>query len=150
MAFYFSKKNGDELMSKINLREISSRAKQWDHPVKGLFKYAETMKQFGGDILKLPKRERERYCVSLVALAMMNDSKMDWWINIPKQDPPDGLVMTLKEERANTFKGYMREIEVVEHRGNPEKIFSIICNKMSEKAYDGNSILVCLTLTPGV
>ena len=76
-------------MSKINLRDISSRAKQWDHPAKGLFKYAESMKVHGGDILKIPKKDRERYCVSLVALAMMNDSKIEWWTNVPIQDPPD-------------------------------------------------------------
>ena len=37
MVFYFDKKRGDNLMSKINLRDISLRAKQWDHPAKGLF-----------------------------------------------------------------------------------------------------------------
>lgn len=150
MAFYFDKKKGDELMSKINLRDISSRAKQWDHPVKGLFKYAESMKKCGGDILKLPKNDRERYCVSLVALAMMNDSKMDWWTNIPKQDPPDGLVMTLVQEKPDALKGYMREIEVVEHRDKPEQIFDVIRNKMIEKSYESNTILVCLSLTPAV
>ena len=150
MAFYFDKKKGDELMSKINLRDISSRAKQWDHPVKGLFKYAESMKKCGGDILKLPKNDRERYCVSLVALAMMNDSKMDWWTNIPKQDPPDGLVMTLTQEKPDALKGYMREVEVVEHRDKPEQIFDVIRNKMIEKSYENNTILVCLALTPAV
>ncbi|PIQ91579.1 MAG: hypothetical protein COV70_02905 [Parcubacteria group bacterium CG11_big_fil_rev_8_21_14_0_20_39_22] len=150
MVFYFGKKKGDELMSKINLREISSRAKQWDHPVKGLFKYAESMKKCGGDILKLPKNDRERYCVSLVALAMMNDSKMDWWTNIPKQDPPDGLVMTLIQEKPDALKGYMREVEVVEHREKPEQIFNVILNKMTEKSYENNTILVCLALTPAV
>lgn len=150
MAFYFGEKEGDELMRKINLRDINGRAKQWDHPVKGLFKYAESMKKCGGDILKLPKNDRERYCVSLVALAMMNNSKMDWWTNIPKQDPPDGLVMTLIQEKPDALKGYMREIEVVEHRDKPEQIFDVIRNKMIEKSYENNTILVCLALTPAV
>lgn len=150
MAFYFDKRKGDELMSKINLRDISSRAKQWDHPVKGLFKYAESMKKHGGDILKLPKKDRERYCVSLVALAMMNDSQMDWWTNVPNQDPPDGLIMTLIQEKSDALKGYMREVEVVEHRGVPEQIFDVIRNKMTEKSYEHNTILVCLVLTPAV
>ena len=137
-------------MSKINLRDISSRAKQWDHPAKGLFKYAESMKVHGGDILKIPKKDRERYCVSLVALAMMSDSKMEWWTNMPIQDPPDGLVMTLTQEKPDALKGYMREVEVVEHRDKPENIFNVIRNKMTEKSYESNTILVCLGLTPAV
>ncbi len=150
MAFYFDKKEGDELMSKINLKDISLREKQWDHPVKGLFKYAESMKKHGGDVLKLAKNDRECYCISLVALAMMNDSKTDWWINIPKQDPPDGLVMTLIQEKSDALKGYMREIEVVEHRDKPEQIFDVIYKKMIKKSYESNTILVCLVLTPAV
>lgn len=150
MAFYFGEKEGDELMRKINLRDINDHARQWDHPVKGLFKYAESMKKHGGDIFKLPKNDRECYCVSLVALAMMNDSKMDWWTNIPKQDPPDGLVMTLTQEKPDALKGYLREVEVVEHRDKPEQIFDVIHNKMIEKSYESNTILVCLALTPAV
>ena len=150
MSFYFNEKKGDELMLKINLRDIDSKAKQWDHPVKGLFKCAESIKKYGGDILKFPKNDRERYCVSLVALAMMNNSKMDWWTNIPKQDPPDGLVMTLTQEKPDSLKGYMREVEVVEHRDKPEQIFDVIRNKMTEKSYEKNTILVCLSLTPAV
>lgn len=150
MTFYFDKKKGDELMSKINLRDISSHAKQWDHPVKGLFKYAESMKKHGGNILKIPKKDRERYCVSLVALAMMHDSKIEWWTNMPTKDPPDGLVMTLTQEKPDAFKLYMREVEVVEHRDQPENIFNVIRDKMTKKSYESNTILVCLGLTPAV
>lgn len=150
MAFYFGEKTGDELMSKINLRDISSRAKQWDHPVKGLFKYAESMKNTGGDILKLSKKDRERYCVSIVGMALKNDSQLDWWMNMPNQDPPDGLVLTLKEEKPDAYMGYMREIEVVEHRDEPSKIFETIRDKMVKKTYESNTILVCLALTPSM
>lgn len=147
MAFYFDEKTGDGLMLKINLRDISSRAKQWDHPVKGLCKYAESMKNNGGDILKLPKKDRERYCVSIVGMAMKDDSQLDWLMNMPKPDPPDGLIMTLKEEKPGAYMGYMREIEVVEHRDGPSKLFETIRVKMTEKTYASNTILVCLVLT---
>ncbi len=40
-------------MCKINLRDINNRVRQRDHPVKGLFKYTESMKKYSGDILKL-------------------------------------------------------------------------------------------------
>jgi hypothetical protein len=144
------KKTGDALMSKINLRDISSRAKQWDHPIKGLFKYAESMRNNGGDIFKLPKKDRERYCVSIVALALKNDSQLDWWMNMPSPDPPDGLVITFREEKHGIYMGHMREIEIVEHRNEPEKIFETIRDKMIENAYESNTILVCLILTQSI
>lgn len=150
MAFYFGEKEGDELMRKINLRDVNHRAKQWDHPVKGLFKYAQSMKKYGGNILKLPKKDRERYCVSLVGLALKKDSNLDWWMHMPNPDPPDGLVMTLKQEKNGACMGYLREVEVVEHREAPEKIFDTIRNKMIEKTYEPNTILVCLVLTPAI
>lgn len=147
MAFYFGEKTGDELMLKINLRDISSRAKQWDHPVKGLCKYAESMRNNGGNILKLPKKDRERYCISIVGMALKTDSHLDWWMNMPNQDPPDGLVITLKEEKPGAYMGYMREVEVVEHRDEPNKLFETIRDKMTENTYASNTILVCLILT---
>lgn len=88
MSFYFGTNQGDKLMTKINLRDLSVRSKQWDHPVRGLLKYAESMKNNGRDILKLEKKDREYYCISLVALALMEDSKMDWWTCVPVKDPP--------------------------------------------------------------
>lgn len=150
MTFYFGEKESDELMRKINLRDINARAKQWDHPVKGLFKYAQAMKKNGGNILKLSKKDRERYCVSIVGLALKNDSNLDWWTHMPNPDPPDGLVMTLKQEKNGAYMGYMREVEVVEHRDALEKIFNVIRNKMVEKTYESNTILVCLALTPAI
>lgn len=150
MAFYFGEKTGDKLNTQINLRDISSRAKQWDHPVKGLFKYAESMKSNGGDILKLSKKDRERYCVSIVGMALKDDSQLDWWMNMPTQDPPDGLIMTLREDKPGAYRGYMREIEVVEHRDKPEKIFDTIRDKMVQNTYEPDTILVCLVLTPSV
>lgn len=149
MAFFFDEKEGDPLMTRINLRDIGSRAKQWDHPMKGMFKYAEAMAKNGGDVLKLSKKDRERYCVSLVGLALQKDSNLEWWTHMPNPDPPDGLVMTLRQE-AKSAKGYMRNIEVVEHRSEPNKIFDVIRDKMVENVYESNSVLVCLSLTPGV
>ncbi len=150
MAFYFGEKEGDSLMTKINLRDINSRAKQWDHPVKGLLKYAESMVNNGKDILKLPKKDRERYCVSMVAMALKDDSHVDWWMNMPNPDPPDGLVITFKEDKPGAHRGYLREVEVVEHREEPNKLFETIRDKMIENTYEPNTILVCLVLTPSL
>lgn len=133
------------------MRDINDRTKQWDHPMKGLFKYAQLMKEYGNNILKLPKKDRERYCISLIGLALKKDSNLDWWMHMPNPDPPDGLIMTLKQETNEVYMGYMREIEVVEHRdNNPEKILDVIRNKMTENVYEPNTILVCLALTPAI
>lgn len=67
MAFYFGNKKGDTLMTKINLRDISAKAKHWNHPVSGLFKYAESMKKADGNILKLPKKDRELHLKKIYA-----------------------------------------------------------------------------------
>lgn len=44
----------------------------------------------------------------------------------------------------------MREIEVVEHRGEPSKLFDVIRDKMTEKSYNPDTTLVCLVLTSGI
>lgn len=150
MVFCFDKKNADEMMSRINLRDISSRAKQWDHPVKGLLKYSEELKKCEKDVLKLPKKVRELYCVSLLAVALQNDTHWDWWVNIPYSDPPDGLVMTLMPEKLEALKGYLRQVEVVEHRKEPNLLFESIRDKMVEYAYDRDTVLICLVLSPAV
>lgn len=134
-------------MLKINLRELSKRARQWDHPARGMLKYAEAMSVYK-DVLKLPKRIRECYCVAMVTMAVSEDSGWDWWMRMTEQDPPDGLIMTLKESAPDGFTGCLREIEVVEHRDDPEKLFNTIESKLMENAYPANTVLVCLVLTP--
>jgi hypothetical protein len=153
MTFYFGEKEGDALMRGINLRNLSRGANQWDHPVKGLLKCSEEIEKHGGDIFKISKKDRECYCVSLISLALKEGSGIDWWMHMPKQDPPDGMVMILQEERRHEktmYMGYMREVEVVEHRDEPNKIFETIRDKMVKKAYEANTILVCLILTPAI
>ena len=59
-------------------------------------------------------------------------------------------MMTLTQEKPDALKGYMREVEVVEHRNKPENIFNVIRDKMTEKSYESNTILVCLGLTQAV
>lgn len=150
MAFYFAEKDGDPLMTKIHMRDLSSRAKQWEHPVKGLIGYVESMKRMGGNILKLSKIERESYCISLTAMALAEDYKTDWWVNIPEQDPPDGLIMTLKQDIKGGHWAQMREIEVVEHRSEPDALFETLYSKMINKSYQSNTVLVCLLLTTSI
>lgn len=134
-------------MAGINLREVSLKANHWDHPVKGLLKYAEAMRKHGGDIFRLPKKDRERYCLSIFTLALQHDSNLEWWTHMPKQDPPDGLIMTLGEVAEGGYKGLIREVEIVEHREEPNKLLDVIVEKMTGNSYEANTILGCLILT---
>lgn len=150
MAFFFDEKRGEPLMARINLRDVNSRANLWDHPVKGLLKYAEEMKKCQGDVLKLSKKTREVYCLSIFGLALQHDSGLEWWTHITKLDAPDGLVMTLGEVEKGGYKGLLREVEIVEHRMNSDDLLSVIKRKMTEKSYEANTIIGCLILTTGL
>jgi hypothetical protein len=147
--FFFDDKRGNRLMAKINLRNIDAYAKQWEHPCRGLFKVTEAVQKAERDILKAPKKMRELYCVSILALALQDEARQDWWIHIPNTDPPDGLVMTLTQGEKSA-KGWAREVEVVEHRGKKEDLLNTILEKLNNTSYIPDTIFVCLVLTSGV
>ena len=46
--------------------------------------------------------------------------------------------------------GYMREVEVVEHREEPDKLFDTIKDKLTKNSYESNTVLGCLVLTPAM
>lgn len=150
MAFYFSESNVDKLSSKINLRQLSLKSKQWDHPMKGVLKYVESMKINNRDILNLPKKVREQYCISLTTLAMIKDSKRDWWVGTYAEEPPDGVVMTMTQDTQQKYYVNLREVEVVEHRGNKNELFNTLKDKLTLKQYEANTVLVCLLLTQDI
>lgn len=148
MSFFFGGSRRDTLSHKIRMREIGAVAKQWDHPMKGLFQYATQIGE-DRDILSLSKKIREKYCLSILTLALMDETGSDWWLSIPDTDPPDGFVGTFAESR-DGYVGLMREVEVVEHRLDSTDLVETIKRKMLKKAYGTNTILACLVLTPDV
>lgn len=148
MNFFFDEKYGDNLSTGIRLKEINKLAKNWDHPMKGIFKSVSRISEFG-DIYALPKKERETYCTSLMALALMSESKFDWWVNMPKEEPPDGLIATFVEKNGS-ITGMLREIEVVEYRNKSDDLYELIKKKMTRKAYASNTVLACLVLSPEI
>ncbi|MFA6463771.1 MAG: hypothetical protein WCV55_02075 [Candidatus Paceibacterota bacterium] len=137
-------------MTKINLREISSRAKQWDHPGKCFLKTINLNKNRINNILKFSKEDRELCGLSLFGFGLQEDTGSDWWINIPNQDPPDGLIMNLLDIDGKGMKVMMREIEMVEHRTDPELLFDVIKKKLVDKFYNSDTVLVCFVLSPAV
>ena len=148
MSFFFDKNLREKISHKIRMREIGQLTKLWDHPIKGIFKCVQEFPKYG-DIQSLPKKLRETYTISIMGLALMEDSKLDWWVSVPDGDPPDGFIGTFAEE-SNGYTGLMREVEVVEHRTVAENLFETLSKKMTEKSYGTNTTLACLLLTPDV
>lgn len=145
--FFFDEKRGDKLMSKINLRNIDAFARHWEHPVRGMLKTAEIVHVKDKDILKAPKKIRELYCISLLAIGLQDAHKEDWWFHIPESDPPDGLVGTFYQEQKG-IKGFMREVEVVEHRDSD--LFVTLENKLKDSSYTADTIFVCIVFSSGL
>lgn len=91
------------------------------------------------------KRNKELYAVAVTALCLQKEfpTEYGWWFTKPKQDPPDGLIATPVsdlEQNENIMHG--REVEVVEYLGG--SLIDTIQKKLSKKAYETNTILVCL------
>ena len=149
-SFLFGEKRSNKLNAKINMREIGIRAKKWEHSIFGLFMMAEERKKVNDDILKTPKRTREIYALSIIAMAMQYDYEQDWWINTSETENSDGLIMTFSKEGDNGQRGLMREVQVVEHREGNGDIFDTISKKISGTAYLPETILVCLVLSNGI
>ena len=82
------------------------------------------------------KKSREILATAIIAKALEKSTGLTWWINKPAHDPPDGVVMTLIKNKI-----HVREVEVVESvRGN---VLETIQNKLKDKRYEPNTILVC-------
>ncbi len=144
--FTFGDKKSDKLNLKVNLKEIEARARQWEHPVYGLFRVNEEINKNSGDILKTSKRTREVYALSILAMAMQDNYKHYWWINISETDAADGLIMSLQEIIGIGAKGLVREVQIVEHRYGDKDIYDTIFEKVSNTAYMPETILLCLVL----
>jgi len=84
---------------------------------------------------------REILATAIVAKAtQMQNPNQQWWIQKPKQDPPDGVMGTILNTDGYD-KMHVREVEVVEYiRGD---IIDTIKNKLHKKSYEPNTVLVC-------
>lgn len=71
---------------------------------------------------------------------MSKSDGQQWWMIKPKNDPPDGVVGTIKTDKGFP-EMYVREVEVVEHKEGD--LLDTVRNKLSGKQYEPNTILVC-------
>ncbi len=125
------------------MRALGARAKEWEHPTYGLFRMSEDKNKADGNILRVTKRTREIYAFSIMAMAMQDNYKQDWWINTSETEDSDGVIMTFSQESS---KGLAREVQVVEHRSADKEIYDTLLDKIQETAYSPETILVCLVL----
>lgn len=91
------------------------------------------------------KRNKELYALAITALCMQQDfpTPHGWWFTKPEQDPPDGLIGTpISDPKENENIMHGREVEITEYLGG--SIVETIQKKLSRKAYEPNTILVCL------
>lgn len=89
------------------------------------------------------KRNKELYATALLALSMKQDAptKHGWWFTKPPQDPPDGVIGTILENKIGNIIN-IREVEVVEYFDG--QILDTLNDKMKDKSYEPNTVLVCL------
>lgn len=151
--FIFGDILSDKLMKRINLREIDQIAKEWFHPYYSFIKLAKETTTSGSGILGASKKNRESYAISILALALQESTKKDWWLHIPDKEPPDGYIVTFQEELVKDklgIKGKLREVEVVEHRSEDKTILQRLKEKILYTSYDSDTVFVCLPLVSGV
>ncbi|OHB14772.1 MAG: hypothetical protein A2431_00350 [Candidatus Zambryskibacteria bacterium RIFOXYC1_FULL_39_10] len=118
----------------------------WEEQRKLAQKFADKPFQYVWDHREL-KRAKEIYAMSIIAKAMSKSDQRQWWMIKPQNDPPDGVIGTIMED-----KGFpemcVREVEIVEHKdGN---LLDTVRKKLSSKQYEPNTILVCYISQGGV
>ncbi|MFH1522937.1 MAG: hypothetical protein ABIE43_03925 [Patescibacteria group bacterium] len=151
--FIFGESLSEELMKRINLREIDKNAREWFHPYYSFLNLCKEIGTSGHDLLKASKKYRESYAISILALSLQESTDRDWWLYIPDNDPPDGYIATFQKEiiKDNTqIKGKIREIEVVEHRSEDKTLLNRLKNKLLDTSYNPDTVLVCLMLVSGI
>ncbi len=90
------------------------------------------------------QKEREAWIVGVSLLGVMKSTVSNWWLQIPKEDPPDIDAMTLqsdKNEKINIMN--WRQIEVMEiTEFTKGSIPSLIKKKLEHKYYVKETALV--------
>lgn len=84
------------------------------------------------------KKYKEAWIGAVATLALAQEFEGEWWVQIPKIDPPDALNMTFKENDKGSWDMSVAPIEVFEI--NPTSDISVedcIREKIGSKDYSG-------------
>jgi len=90
------------------------------------------------------KKEREAWAVAVALLGIIKMTKNLWWVQIPEEDPPDILAMTVAP---NLNEGWnyanYRKVEVMGiTKYSNETIVNEILNKTKDKYYEKETCLL--------
>lgn len=90
------------------------------------------------------QKEREAWIVAVALLGITKMTRRLWWVQIPEEDPPDILAMTVI---SNEKKGWndinYRKVEVMEiTKYSKHDIVHEIINKVKDKYYEKETCLV--------
>jgi len=118
----------------------------WFSPKYAIYLLWNLKNKLGDVVLKSDKfkKEREAWVTGVALLAINKMTNNLWWLQVPIEDPPDMLAMTLisnlKENR--NYMNY-RYIEVMEiNRHSSVDIETEIINKVSDKFYPKETCLL--------
>lgn len=88
------------------------------------------------------QKEREAWIVAVALLAIIVDTGTFWWLQIPKDDPPDVLCMTMTSEKGLNVlnEQHVEVMEITEYSNLA--IADEILRKLSRKSYPKNYVLI--------
>ncbi len=140
-----------------HLDYLKEKGLVWFNPCNGLSMFWDEYRKVASNLKGTPdyvwnhrdlKKAKEIYATSIIAKIFEIKEKVGpWYILKPKQDPPDGVIGTILQKNG-LKKMHVKEVEVVEHLSG--KVSDTIRKKLSEKAYESNTILVCFVTQGGV
>jgi len=118
----------------------------WFSPRFAIFLLWKLRDRFGKDVIsnRKYKREREAWAVAVALLGIIKRTGVLWWIQIPEEDPPDVLAMTLTpNQEKNQNDANYREVEVMLITKHTNRLITEeILEKMQDKYYNKKTCLL--------
>lgn len=100
----------------------------------------------GDTVLKSPKykKEREAWIMGVALFGVMKLTDAKWWLQVPKDDPPDMRAMTLvPDHEKNQNEMQHREVEIMQiTKHTNDTIVNEIMRKLRGKYYPSSTGLV--------
>jgi len=119
---------------------------RWFSPKYAINYFWDILKDIGDIALKSDKykKHREAWIMGVMLLGVMKGTQRIWWLQVPKEDPPDMMVMKIEkdeEKESNMFQCRKMEIMQVTKFTNDE-IQNEIKRKLDKMYYEGKTGLV--------
>jgi len=119
---------------------------KWFSPRYAIYYLASLLKKHGEIVLTSGryKKEREAWIMGLALLGINKKTGLQWWLQVPEEDPPDMRAMTMVpnvEKNWNEMND--REIEIVQiTKFTDNSIEDEILRKLNSKSYIKETSLI--------